>query len=165
MFMTNNPPCSGMAPTNAFDDKGDTRTSLGDTHMKTNNNVAQKIGDAFTFDMKTCNALGKLVMYSGGPPDNSGPLDSRDFPGKAEVRLSSDCTSNDGSISGTFGDVVATADEPQPGCNGGSSCNKPMIFEIKPPQPAKCVKITLTKVLQKGGGIWWGIAELHAFAQ
>ena len=161
-FNTGNPPCSTLTPTNAFDGKGDTRTSLGDTHLK-DGKVAQVIGDAFTFDINSCNLLGKLVMYTGTPPDNSGPLDSRDFPGKADVTVSSDCVTSNGMITGTFGPIVATANEPQPGCSGGSSCNMPMTFTINPPVSAKCVRITLSGVLQLGGGIWWGIGELQVY--
>ena len=164
-FQTNNPKCDTLLPGNAFDGKGGTRTSLGDTHLKDNNNIAQKNGDAFTFDMKGCNTVGKVVMYTGAPPDNHDATDSRDFPGKAEVTVSSDCTSNNGVISGTFGPVVASADEPQPGCNGGNGCNKPMTFTINPPVPAKCVRLTLRGVLQKGGGIWWAIGEIQTFAK
>lgn len=161
-FQTNNPKCDTLSPGNAFDGKGGTRTSLGDTHLKDNNNVAQKNGDAFTFDMKGCNTVGRVVMYTGAPPDNKDASDSRDFPGKAEVTVSSDCTSNNGVITGTFGPVVASADEPQPDCN---SCNKPMTFTIDPPVPAKCVRITLRGVLKKGGGIWWAIGEIQTFAK
>ena len=160
-FNTGDPPCSTLTPTNAFDGKGDTRTSLGDTHLK-DGKVAQVIGDAFTFDMNSCNLVGKLMMYTGTPPDNSGPLDSRDFPGKADVTVSSDCMTSNGMTTGTFGPIVATANEPQPGCSG-SGCNQPMIFTIDPPAPAKCVRITLSGVLKLGGGIWWGISELQVY--
>ena len=161
MFNTGNPPCSTLTPANALDGNNDTRTSLGDTNGK----LAQKIGDSFTVDMNSCNQLGKLVMWAGGPPDNQGQNDSRDFPGKADVTVSTDCTTAaDGTISGTFGPtVVATANEPQPGCSGGNKCNLPMTFTISPPVAAKCVRITLTQALKLGGGIWWGIGELNVF--
>jgi hypothetical protein len=162
MFNTADPGCDTLTPTNAFDGKGDTRTSLGDTHLKNGNKIAQVIGDAFTFDMNSCNQIGKLVMYTGTPPNNSGPLDSRDFPGKADVTVSSDCTTSNGVTTGTFGPIVATANEPVPGCSG-SACNMPMTFTITPPVAAKCVKITLSQVLKLGGGIWWGIAELQVY--
>jgi hypothetical protein len=162
MFNTADPGCDTLTPTNAFDGKGDTRTSLGDTHLKNGNKIAQVIGDAFTFDMNSCNEISKLVMYTGTPPNNSGPLDSRDFPGKADVTVSSDCTTSNGVTTGTFGPIVATANEPVPGCSGGA-CNLPMTFSITPPVAAKCVRITLSKVLQLGGGIWWGIGELQVY--
>jgi hypothetical protein len=39
-----------------------------------------------------------------------------DFPGAVDVRVASDCvTMPDGSISGAFGEGVASAQEPQPG--------------------------------------------------
>jgi hypothetical protein len=153
--------CPGVTPTNAFDGNNDTRTSLGDTHLKPGG-TAEQIGDAFTFDMKSCNQIGKIVMWTDGPPDNTGKNDDRDYPGAADVTVSSDCTTTAGLISGTFGSVVASANEPQPGCNGGS-CKMPMTFTITPPVAAKCVKITLTKILKVGGPVWWGIGELDVF--
>lgn len=164
-FNTQNPPCSTLTPTNAFDGKNDTRTSLGDT----NGTNAQKIGDAFTFDMNSCNLVGKLVMWTDGPPNNMNGNDTRDYPGKADVTVSSDCTTAaDGTISGTFGPmVVATASEPQPGCSGGTACSMPMTFTVTPPVAAKCIRITLTQVLKLATtgspGIWWGIGELDVF--
>jgi hypothetical protein len=159
-FNTNNPKCSTLTPTNAFDGDNNTRTSLGDT----NGAIAQKIGDAFTFDMNSCNLVGKVVMWTDGPPDNKNGNDTRDYPGKADVTVSSDCTTTNGMISGTFSPmVVSTADEPQPGCSGGNACSMPMTFTVTPPIAAKCIRITLTQPLKLGGGIWWGIGELDVF--
>ena len=164
-FNTGNPPCSTLTPTNAFDGKNDTRTSLGDT----NGTTAQKIGDSFTFDMKSCNLVGKIVMWTDGPPNNTNGNDTRDYPGKADVSVSSDCTTTNGMITGTFSAMpVSTASEPQPGCNGNNgSCSMPMTFTVTPPVAAKCIRITLTQVLKLATtgspGIWWGIGELDVF--
>ena len=160
---TTNGGCDGVKPPEkAFDGKGDTRSSIGDTHIKAGSPTAQVIGDTFTFDMMTCNKIGKLVMFAAAPPNNMGTFDARDFAGSVKVTVSSDCkTSTDGVITGTFGDVVATANEAKPGCQ--NDCNMPMTINITPPVAAKCVKIELTKVLQLGGGIWWAIDELQTY--
>ena len=50
--------------------------------------------------------------------------------------------------------------EPQPGCN---SCNKPFIITLASKATARCFKLTLTKRLQLGGGIWWAISELFVY--
>src|SRR5437762_956431 len=54
-FSTRNGNCTTLLPANAFDGKGNTRTSIGDTHLIAGSTVAQVIGDTFTFDMTTCN--------------------------------------------------------------------------------------------------------------
>jgi hypothetical protein len=152
-----------MPPEKAFDGKGDTRTSLGDTHLEGDVKTAQVVGDAFFYDMKSCHEVGKIVMFAAAPPANKGSFDPRDFPGALKVTVSTDCTTSEaGTISGTFGDVVATAMEPQPGCQG-DACSMPMTIQIEPPVIAKCVKLELTKILQLGGGIWWAIDELQTF--
>ena len=160
---TTNGGCEGVKPPEkAFDGLGTTRTSIGDTHIKAGGQTAQVIGDAFTFDMKTCNKIGKLVMFAAAPPNNSGSFDARDFPGSVKVTVSSDCmTSAAGLITGTFGDVVGTGSEAKPGCQ--NDCNTPMTINITPPVAAKCVKLELTKVLQLGGRIWWAIDELQTY--
>jgi len=160
---TTNGGCDGVKPPEkAFDGLGTTRTSIGDTHIKAGGQTAQVIGDAFTFDMKTCNKIGKLIMFAAAPPSNSGSFDARDFPGSVKVTVSSDCmTSDAGVITGRFGDVVATGGEAKPGCQ--NDCNTPMTINITPPVAAKCVKLELTKVLQLGGGIWWAIDELQTY--
>jgi hypothetical protein len=161
-FETNGGCQGAMPPEKAIDGKGDTRSSIGDTHIKAGKQTAQIIGDAFTFDMMACNTISKLVMFAAAPPNNQGSFDARDFPGAVKVTVSSDCTTSaQGAITGTFGAVVATAEEPKPGCQ--NDCNMPMTINIDPPVAAKCVKLELTKVLQLGGGIWWAIDELQTF--
>jgi len=163
-FMTGNGNCTTLLPINAFDGKGTTRTSIGDTHIMAGGATAQVIGDTFTFDMTTCNRVGRIVMFAAPPPNNQGSMiDPRDFPGAVDVTVSSDCTTSAlGAITGTFGPVVAMGTEPQPGCMG-TACNMPMTITFAQPVPAKCVRLTLTKILQLGGGIWWAIDELQVF--
>jgi hypothetical protein len=160
-FTSGNGTCKDLPTSAAFDGKGNTRTSLGDTHTP----IAQVIGDTFTFDMKTCNLVGRIVMFAAAPPNNQGSFDARDFPGAVDVTVSSDCMSSaQGAITGTFGPVVAMGTEPQPGCqNNGMPCNMPFTITFAQPVPAQCVKLRLTKVLQIGGGVWWAIDELYVY--
>ena len=151
-----------LPPEKAFDGSGDTRTSIGNTHFENGSDVAQVIGDAFTFDMMACNKISKMVMWASTPPNNQGKYDPRDFPGEVDVTVSSDCTTEGTTITGTFGEVVATGSEAQPGCMQ-AECTLPLTINIDPPVAAKCVKLELTKVLQLGGGIWWAMTELQVF--
>ena len=158
--------CPGvLPPEKAFDGRGDTRASIGNTHLEHGSPTAEVIGDTFVFDMQTCNQLGKIHMFAAAPPNNQGSFDARDFPGAVEVRVSGDCiTSAQGTITGTFGPVVATGMEPQPGCqDNGTPCNMPFVINFPQPTAAKCVSIRLTKILKIGGGVWWAIDELQAY--
>src|SRR6266542_1904070 len=154
-----------ISPEKAFDGRGDTRASIGNTHLEHGSPTAEVIGDTFVFDMQTCNQLGKIHMFAAAPPNNQGSFDARDFPGAVEVRVSGDCiTSAQGTITGTFGPVVATGMEPQPGCqDNGTPCNMPFVINFPQPTAAKCVSIRLTKILKIGGGVWWAIDELQAY--
>jgi hypothetical protein len=155
--------CTTLLPKYAFDGLGATRTSIGNTHIMAGGATAQMIGDSFTFDMTTCHRVGRIVMFAAAPPNNQGTFDARDFPGAVDVTVSSDCTTSAlGAITGTFGPVVAMGTEPQPGCMG-TACNMPMTITFAQPVPAKCVRLTLTRILQLGGGIWWAIDELQVF--
>jgi hypothetical protein len=159
---------SVMPPENAFDGSYGTRTSIGDTHLVVGDTMprtAQKIGDEFTFDMQGCAQISKIVFWAGaGPPNFNNGGDTRDYPGSAAVSVSGDCTTSaQGVISGTFGPVVAMANEPQPRCSGGSACNMPFTINFSQPTAARCVKIRLTNLLALGGGVWWAISELTAF--
>jgi hypothetical protein len=144
-----------LDPGNALDGKINTRWSLGDLHDTGAGAgpTAQKIGDEFTLDMKEPRPIGKLIFWSGGPMGRGGP-DARDYPGAADVTVSVDCT--------TFGATVATGLEPQPGCqNNGMPCDQPFTVTFPAGTTARCVRLTLTKVLKLGGGIWWAIDELY----
>jgi hypothetical protein len=154
-----------MPPEKAFDGDGATRTSIGNTHFESGAETSQNIGDAFIFDMQECKELHRLVMFAAAPPNNQGSYDARDFPGAVDVTVASDCmTAEDGTISGEFGEVVATAVEPQPGCqDDGNPCDMPMVIEFSEPMPARCVRIELTEILELGGGIWWAIDELQVY--
>jgi hypothetical protein len=84
----------------------------------------------------------------------NGP-DSRDYPGALDASVSDDCT--------TFGPKVATGSEPQPGCSGGTMCSMPFVITFSSATTARCVRLTLTRRLQLGGGIWWAISELFVY--
>jgi len=157
--------CTTLLPANAFDGLGTTRTSIGATHIMAGGSTAQMIGDSFTFDMTTCHRVGRIVMFAAAPPNNQGNmmLDPRAFPGAVDVTVSSNCTTSaQGVITGTFGPVVAMGTEPQPGCMN-AQCNMPMTITFAQPVPARCVRLTLTEILQVGGPVWWAIDELQVF--
>jgi hypothetical protein len=146
-----------LDPGNAIDGKINTRWSLGDLHDTGAGAgpTAQKIGDQFTLDMKESRPVGKLIFWAGGPMGRGGP-DARDYPGAVDVTVSDDCT--------TFGTTVATGMEPQPGCqNNGMPCDLPFTVTFPPGTNARCVRLTLTKVLKLGGGIWWAIDEIYVY--
>jgi len=64
----------------------------------------------------------------------------------------------------TFGPVVAKGTEPQPGCqDDGKPCDQPFAIDFPSGTSARCVRLTLTKVLKLGGGIWWAIDELSVY--
>ncbi|HEY2901119.1 MAG TPA: discoidin domain-containing protein [Polyangia bacterium] len=134
---------------NALDGNFNTRWSIGDT-----NSPAQTIGDQFTFDMVQAHMFKKILFWSGGVNGVGGP-DSRDYPGGLDASVSLDCQ--------TFGPTVASGTEPQPGCSGNASCNMPFVIDFAAPTTARCVRLTLNKRLQLGGGIWWGIDELYVY--
>jgi len=163
-FTTNGGCTDAMPPEKAFDPMGySTRTSIGDTHLATGN-TAQVVGDTFTFDMQGCAEISRIAFYSGGGPPNFGGYDTRDYPGTLEVSVSGDCTTSaQGVISGTFGPVVATGNEPQPRCAGGAACSMPFTINFQQPTAAKCVRMRLSKLLALGGGIWWAISDLNAY--
>jgi hypothetical protein len=154
-----------MPPEKAFDPMGySTRTSLGDTHLMGGGTTAQVVGDTFTFDMQGCAQVGRIAFYSGGGPPNYAGYDTRDYPGALDVTVSGDCTTSaQGAITGTFGAVVATGTEPQPGCSGGSACSMPFTINFAQPTAARCVSMKLTKLLKLGGGIWWAISDLNVY--
>lgn len=155
--------CADALPAEkAFDGSGDTRTSIGNTHFENGSDVAQVIGDSFTFDMQACNKISKMVMWASTPPNNQGKYDPRDFPGEVKVTVANDCTIEGTTVTGTFGEVVATGSEAQPGCMQ-AECTMPLTINIDPPVAARCVKLELTEVLQLGGGIWWAMTELEVF--
>ena len=131
---------------NAFDGNNNTRWSIGDT-----NSPAQTIGDQFTFDMKAPHVFKKIVFWAGGVNGMNGP-DPRDYPGALDVSVSTDCT--------TFGPTIGSGTEAQPGCN---TCSMPFTITLAQPVVAQCVRLTLTKRLQLGGGIWWAISELYVY--
>jgi hypothetical protein len=156
-----------MPPEKAFDTMlYATRTSLGDTNLAVTDAgpvTAQRVGDTFTIDMRACNEISRIVFWAGaGPPTFSGApnYDTRDYPGALEATVSTDCTSP---TTGTYGAVVGTGMEPQPGCSGGANCNMPFTVTFTQPTAARCVKLRLTRILQLGGGIWWAITDLNAF--
>jgi hypothetical protein len=102
-------------------------------------------------------------MFAAAPPGNQGSYDPRDFPGAVDVTVASECmTSAQGEISGSFGQVVATGSEPQPGCQA-EECDMPMTIDFVPPVAARCVRLELTEILELGGGIWWAIDELQVY--
>jgi hypothetical protein len=39
----------------------------------------------------------------------------------------------------------------------------PFVIDFAAPTTARCVRLTLNKRLQLGGGIWWGIDELYVY--
>jgi F5/8 type C domain len=131
---------------NAFDGNFNTRWSIGST-----NSPAQTIGDEFTFDMLAPHVFKKVLFWAGGENGANGP-DPRDYPGALDLSTSDDCV--------TFGPAVASGNEPQPGCG---ACNKPFVIMLPAPVTARCVRLTLTKRLQLGGGIWWAISELFVY--
>ncbi|HEX3697038.1 MAG TPA: discoidin domain-containing protein [Polyangia bacterium] len=134
---------------NALDGNFSTRWSIGDT-----NSPAQTIGDQFTLDMVQAHVFKKILFWSGGSNGVGGP-DSRDYPGGLDASVSLDCQ--------TFGPTVASGTEPQPGCTGNASCNMPFVIDFASPTTARCVRLTLNKRLQLGGGIWWAIDELYVY--
>ena len=146
-----------LDPVNALDGKVGTRWSIGDLHDSGPGAgpTAQKIGDQFTLDMKQPHTFSKVSFWAGGPQGKGGP-DPRDYPGALAVTLSDDCVA--------FGPVVATGLEPQPGClDDGKPCDQPFVIALPPATAARCVRLTLTKVLAAGGGIWWAIDEIYVY--
>jgi hypothetical protein len=146
-----------LDPPNALDGNVRTRWSLGDLHNTgpQAGPTAQKIGDQFTLDMNSSRALGRILFWAGGPMGRGGP-DARDYPGALDATVSDDCM--------TFGPVVASGREPQPGCqNDGRPCDQPFVIDFPAGTAARCVRLTLTKVLKLGGGIWWAIDEIYAY--
>jgi hypothetical protein len=137
---------------NAFDGNYNTRWSIGDT-----NSPAQTIGDQFTLDMGQTHVVSSILFWAGGLNGNGGP-DPRDYPGALDATVSTDCTSPS---TGTFGAVVGQGNEPVPGCQ--NNCTKPFVITFNQPTMARCIRLTLTKRLQLGGGIWWGISELYVY--
>ncbi|HEV3190595.1 MAG TPA: discoidin domain-containing protein [Polyangiaceae bacterium] len=131
---------------NAFDGNYNTRWSIGDT-----NSPAQTIGDQFTFDMLAPHAFRKILFWAGGLNGANGP-DPRDYPGALDLSIS-----NDGI---NFGPAVGSGTEPQPGCG---NCTMPFTITLAQPAVARYVRLTLTKRLQLGGGIWWAISELYVY--
>jgi hypothetical protein len=134
---------------NAFDGNFATRWSTGDT-----TSPAQTVGDQFTFDMQQPHVFKKILFWAGGMNGVGGP-DSRDYPGGLDASVSLDCQ--------TFGPAVGSGNEPQPGCSGNATCNMPFVIELTTPATARCVRLTLNKRLQLGGGIWWAIDELYVY--
>jgi hypothetical protein len=146
-----------LDPGNALDGKIGTRWSIGDLHDSGPGAgpTAQKPGDQFTVDMKQPHSLLRLTFWAGGPNGRNGP-DARDYPGAIDATVSDDCV--------TFGPVVARGSEPQPGCqDDGKPCDQPFAIDFPPGTSARCVRLTLTKVLKLGGGIWWAIDELSVY--
>jgi hypothetical protein len=135
---------------NAFDGDYTTRWSIGDTHRP----IAQMMGVQFTFDMQEPHVFKKILFWSGGLNGGNGP-DPRDYPGALEASVSLDCQ--------TFGPALASGTEAKPGCQNGNTCNMPFVINMPAPATARCVRLTLTKVLQLGGGIWWGVSELFVY--
>lgn len=131
---------------NIFDGNYNTRWSIGDT-----NSPAQTIGDEITIDMQEPHVFGKVMFWAGGENGQGGP-DPRDYPGALDLAVSDDCK--------TFGAPIGMGTEPQPGCN---SCTKPFIITLASKATARCFRLTLTKRLQLGGGIWWAISELFVY--
>jgi hypothetical protein len=146
-----------LDPGNALDGKVGTRWSIGDLHDSGAGAgpTAQKLGDQFTVDMKQPHSLSRLSFWAGGPNGRNGP-DARDYPGAVDATVSDDCV--------TFGPVVARGTEPQPGCqDDGKPCDQPFAIDFPAGTSARCVRLTLTKVLKLGGGIWWAIDELSVY--
>jgi len=135
---------------NAFDGNYQTRWSIGDT-----TSPAQMVGDQFTFDMGGLHSFRKILFWSGGLNGVNGP-DPRDYPGALDATVSADCTNFDPT-------PVGSGTEPQPGCGGGTPCNMPFVITLAQPAIARCVRLTLTKRLQLGGGIWWAMTELFVY--
>jgi hypothetical protein len=135
---------------NAFDGNYQTRWSIGDT-----TSPAQMVGDQFTFDMGALHSFRKILFWSGGLNGVNGP-DPRDYPGALDATVSTDCTNFDPT-------PVGSGTEPQPGCGGGTPCNMPFVITLAQPAIARCVRLTLTKRLQLGGGIWWAMTELFVY--
>jgi hypothetical protein len=131
---------------NAFDGNYNTRWSIGDT-----NSPAQTLGDQFTFDMLEPHVFRRILFWAGGLNGVNGP-DPRDYPGALDVSVSNDGT--------TFGAAIGSGMEPQPGCN---TCTMPFTITLAQPAVARYVRLTLTRRLQLGGGIWWAISELYVY--
>jgi hypothetical protein len=134
---------------NAFDGNFNTRWSIGST-----NSPAQTIGDEFTFDMLALHVFRKVLFWAGGENGVNGP-DPGDYPGALALTTSDDCV--------TFGPMIASGSEPQPGCGSGTACNMPFVIMLSTPATARCVRLTLTKRQQVGGPISWAISELFVY--